>query len=269
MLLYFGLAVLGILVGMIGTLIGAGGGFILAPILLLVYPKESTDTVTSISLCVVFFNALSGSRAYAQMKRIDFPSGILFSMAGVPGAILGAITSSHIPRRPFDLAFGGLMIATCVFLIGSAAKRPTMTPGAPGGSAAPDSMHATHRLTPRNRAIGIGLSALVGYVSSLLGIGGGIVHVPVLTHILGFPVHTATATSHFVLAITALVGTVTHIATGVFHHGFRRAAALSVGVLLGAPFGARLSSRLHAAWITRGLAVALGFVGLRILLKAL
>ena len=114
----------------------------------------------------------------------------------------------------------------------------------------------------------MGLSLIVGYVSSLLGIGGGIIHVPALVHLLNFPVHIATATSHFMLAIMALTGTLVHIATGTFHHGFRRTIALAIGVLLGAQLGAFLSGRMGGRWIIRGLALALGFVGIRILMLA-
>ena len=75
---YWWLLPLGVLIGAFGTLIGAGGGFILVPILLLVYPHEKTELITAISLAVVFFNALSGSFAYARMKRVDYKSGIIF-----------------------------------------------------------------------------------------------------------------------------------------------------------------------------------------------
>jgi uncharacterized membrane protein YfcA len=105
--------------------------------------------------------------------------------------------------------------------------------------------------------------------SSDLGIGGGIIHVPALVHLLNFPVHIATATSQFMLMIMSLAGTVVHIATGAFHHGIRRTIALSIGVLLGAQLGAFLSRRMGGLWIIRGLAVALGIVGIRILILAL
>jgi uncharacterized membrane protein YfcA len=108
---------------------------------------------------------------------------------------------------------------------------------------------------------------VVGYFSSLLGIGGGIIHVPVLVHLLNFPVHIATATSHFVLAIMVLTGTLVHIITGTFSHGVRRTIALSLGVLVGAQLGARLSERVQGKWILRGLALALGAVGIRLLLS--
>jgi hypothetical protein len=120
-----------------------------------------------------------------------------------------------------------------------------------------------------NQALGVGLSLIVGFLSSLLGIGGGIIHVPALAYLLHFPVHVATATSHFVLAVMALVGTLVHVATGAFAHGVHRTTALAIGVLIGAQLGARASSRIRGAWIMRGLAIALGFIGARVLLQAL
>jgi hypothetical protein len=118
--------------------------------------------------------------------------------------------------------------------------------------------------------LGMGLSVFVGYVSSLLGIGGGIVHVPALVRLLNFPVHIATATSHFILVIMALTGTIVHIATGSFSHGgVHRTIWLSLGVLLGAQVGAALSARVRGVWIIRGLAVALALAGIRILMMAL
>ena len=115
-LTYLWLFPLGLAIGAFGTLIGAGGGFILVPILLIVYPNENTELITSISLAVVFFNALSGSVAYARMKRIDYKSGIIFAVATIPGAILGAVSTAYVPRYAFDIIFGVLMIVAGVFL---------------------------------------------------------------------------------------------------------------------------------------------------------
>ena len=87
-LAYLWLIPLGFMVGAYGTLIGAGGGFVLVPFLLILYPHETAETITAISLAVVFFNALSGSIAYARMRRIEYRSGLIFSAATIPGAIL-------------------------------------------------------------------------------------------------------------------------------------------------------------------------------------
>ncbi len=264
------LVVLGVIVGSFGTLIGVGGGAILVPLLLFLHPDKSPEFITSISLAVVFCNALSGSAAYARQGRIDYRSGILFSAVAIPGAILGAYCTAHIPRRLFDAAFGLLMIAGSAFLLAR-----------PGKSGEPaectGSFHVTRNIVGADgtlhtfnydRAGGIGLSFLIGCLSSLLGIGGGIIHVPVMIHVLNFPIHIATATSQFVLAVTALAGTGVHVYSGIFSQGMGEALPLAVGVLLGAPVGAKISCRIHDVWVMRGLALLLALVALRTIMAA-
>jgi len=280
MLLYWWLLPVGFLVGVFGTLIGAGGGFILAPLLLLFYPGESPGIITCISLAVVFFNAASGSVAYARMKRIDYRTGLLFSLATVPGAILGAVTTTYIPRREFDLLFGVLMVLSAVFLALRPRARAEALRARPGnGVPSKATQHGTTRTLTEadgtihtysfSAALGLSLSAVVGYLSSLLGTGGGIIHVPAMIRLLNFPVHIATATSHFILAIMALTGTLVHVVSGTFQHGVRRTVVLAIGVLVGAQVGAILSGKVKGDWIVRLLAVALALAGIRILGLAL
>ena len=97
---------LGVVVGTFGTLVGAGGGFVLVPVLLLLYPERNPQTITSMSLLVVCANAASGSLAYARQKRIDYRSGWWFVLGTFPGAIAGAIVVGYIPRRTFDATAG-------------------------------------------------------------------------------------------------------------------------------------------------------------------
>ena len=264
------LAALGVGVGLFGTLIGAGGGFVLTPVLLLLYPTESPETITGISLAVVFFNATSGSIAYARMKRIDYKSGVLFALASVPGAIAGALTTPLIPRRSFDLLFGIVLVHGAALLIWCSlrAKEPPHEVEVATGVTVRIHKEASgheHRWS-YNRWAGIGISAVVGFLSSLLGIGGGIIHVPVMVYALNFPVHIASATSHFTLSVMSLAGTAVHVASGALSggHGLRRTLALGLGVLIGAQIGARLSSRVKGEWIIRSLALALVAVGIRI-----
>jgi uncharacterized protein len=275
---YLWLLPLGLLIGAFGTLIGAGGGFILVPILLLIYPNEKTELITSISLAVVFFNALSGSVAYARMKRVDYKAGILFSIATIPGAILGALSTAYLPRGVFDFLFGVLMVAAAVYLWVSDTEQTLArsSHAIRSGSRRSGSWWTVRDLTDAegvhyhyeyNPTLGVLLSLFVGFVSSLLGVGGGFIHVPALVRLLSFPVHLATATSHFVLANMALTGTLVHVARGVFIHGGRRTAMLAVGVLIGAQAGAWMSNHVGGKMIIRGLAVALAFVGIRLIVS--
>ncbi|MBD0297937.1 MAG: sulfite exporter TauE/SafE family protein, partial [Flavisolibacter sp.] len=207
---------IGFLVGCIGTLIGAGGGFILVPVLLLLFPGLRAEAITSISLGVVFLNAFSGTVAYARMKRIDYRSALLFALATLPGAIIGASLTSYIPRNLFDILLGVILIAVSAFLL--------IKPNYKVTPKLVDRQSWVHRKITDSKGqeykysfniwTGIILSFFVGYLSSLLGIGGGIIHVPALTALLHFPIHVATATSHFILAIMALAGTIVHMIQG-------------------------------------------------------
>jgi uncharacterized membrane protein YfcA len=249
---WLGLLLLGIAVGAFGTLIGAGGGFLLVPLLLLLYPQETVKTITAISLAVVFLNATSGSLAYARLRRIDYRTGLLFAAASAPGAILGALVTALLPRGLFDALFGLVLAGLGAYLL----LRGRVAEG-----------HA--RPAKVNLGLGVGLSFGVGFLSSVLGIGGGVIHVPLLIQFLGYPAHVATATSHFILAIMSLAGTITHIAPGEFDRGVRRTVALGIGVLIGAQFGARLSQRVHGRWILRILAIGLIGVGARLVIGSI
>ena len=270
---YLGFIALGFGLGAFGTLIGAGGGFILMPLLLVMYPEENPDRLTAISLAVVFANALSGSAAYAWMRRIDYRSGLMFAAAAVPGAIIGALQTSSVSRNRFNLIFSVVIILVAVGM----ALRPNLEHNPRGGHPLSrweikrclvEADGASHVWT-FYPAIGIGLSFFVGYFSSFLGIGGGIIHVPALVWFLHFPVHVATATSHFILAIMALAGTLVHVGTGALAQSWPETLGLGLGVLLGAQLGAYFSKRVKSAWIIRSLAFALGLVGIRILITSL
>lgn len=268
---YLGLMLLGFGAGIFGTLVGAGGGFALMPILLLLYPSEPPAVLTSISLAVVFFNALSGSEAYALAKRIDYRSALAFALATIPGAVIGSLNTTLFNRKVFDPIFGVIVLAVAVYLF---LPRRARTARDDSGRA-----HRTTRVLVDAHGVeyrysfdmrlGVAASFFVGYFSSLFGIGGGIIHVPFLITVLDFPVHVATATSHFILAIMALAGTVTHVVQGTFSHGVHRALALSIGVVAGAQLGARISEKVRGALIIRLLAACLGLLGLRILLTGL
>lgn len=262
---YICLMLLGFFVGIYGTILGIGGGIVLVPVLLWLYPLKSPEVITGISLAVVFCNAFSGSIAYARMRRIDYRSGLFFSLAIIPGATLGALTSSLIPRQTFNFIFGTLMIIGGLLLFWYPTRRATNK--AIYNSAA--AKETTFRVSTYNLKIGIILSFIVGYIATILGIGGGIIHVPVMVHLLNFPVHVATATSHFILTITALTATLTHLIKGTLAPYLHLIIPLALSVVCGAQCGAQLSNYLHGRLIVRLLAIALCFLGIRILLMAL
>src|SRR2546430_1187296 len=111
------LAPLGLAVGGFGTLVGAGGGAVMVPVLLILLPHEAPATVTAISLATVFFNAYSGTVAYMRMGRVDYRLGTVFTLASLPGAVFGVLLVRHMPRSLFDPLFGILLLSIGSFLL--------------------------------------------------------------------------------------------------------------------------------------------------------
>jgi uncharacterized membrane protein YfcA len=268
-----GFGLFGLVVGAYGTLIGAGGGFIIVPVLVLGLGWEHT-TAAATSLFAVMCNAASGSFAYWRQRRIDFKTGLPFALATLPGAVLGPFVASAISGRVFNIIFGILLVLVSIYLI----LRPERKAVAPGTVPERPTGWRGWGWTPRrfidakgeewrygfSQPIGLLISVGVGFLSSLLGIGGGIVHVPAMVMVLGFPAHIATATSHFILAISSATGTAVNLGLGRVQLG--PALAMGIGAIGGAQIGGRLAQRIHGRWIVRGLAIALGLVGLRLLL---
>lgn len=252
------LLTIGLFVGCFGTLIGAGGGFLLVPLLLLLTPKLTPANITAMSLTVVFFNAYGGTWAYAQKGRIDYAAGVLFALAGVPGAVIGTWIVGFIPRGSFDLIFAALLVGLGLFLI----VQPMGTKLVKTKGNGSESELADGRRRLLTGALG---SAYLGVVSSLLGIGGGILHVPFLVRVLHFPPHIATATSQFVLLIVAFAGAAAHLCRGELDAVLGPTAVLALGVMMGAPVGAAVSHWLRGPWLIRLIALAVTVVGCRLM----
>ncbi len=267
------LILLGLAVGGFGTLIGAGGGFILVPILLTMYPDKRPELITGISLAVVCINAASGSIAYAFKKRIDYKSALLFSLTTLPGSIIGSLLTTYIPRTAFNFIFGTLLLLIAGTLFLKPSKSVLGGPDLAGSYLLPTLRKVTDKYGKKyvyryDMVTACILSFFVGIVSSLLGIGGGIVHVPAMVHLLNFPVHIATATSHFVLAVMGFSGSAVHWFRGDLDAGLTEILYLGIGVSVGAQIGGAFSNKVNDVLIIRSLSIALALVAIRILVMA-
>jgi len=243
---------LGIVTGTAGTIVGAGGGFILVPVLMMIDPTLPPTTVTAVSLAVVAANATSGSIAYALKGRVVWPFAAWFSIWSLPGAALGIWLVARVPRQYFAPVFAVLLIALALY----------------AGVRSRGAEKKGHEvvLGKDNATKGALMSVGVGTLATFLGIGGGIVHVPLMVYWLQFPPHLATATSHVVLAVTALGSTAMHMTRGDLSGQWHRVIPLGLGMIVGAQIGAGLSTRVNGPWIMRVLAVGLIIVAVRLLL---
>jgi len=260
-----GWAALGVAVGTYGTIVGLGGGFILVPVLLFLYPDYEPQQLTAMSLLVVWANT-----AYARQGRIDYVTGLLFAASSAPGVLAGIFLVDFVPQRAFTILFALVLLALAAVAVRGpprGIRRPLSGRGVLVRQVAlPE---GTYRYGYRLWH-GAALSLVVGLVSSLLGIGGGAFYVPVMISTLHFPVMLATATSQFILAFMSGGASVVHLAKGTLSGDqLVKAAAVGVGTVPGAQLGARVAERFRAPTVVQLLVAGLLLLSFRLFVKGI
>jgi uncharacterized protein len=261
------LVFIGFVVSAYGSMAGVGGAVLLLPVLLMLFPGARLEVITGISLAVVVISAVSGALAYAHQGRIDYRNGLLFAAATIPATVLGVLALQFVSVALFSVIFALLLLGLAAFILVRPADEGRERTGSGPACRLVDRSGQTFTWA-FNRWLGAGLSMVIGFMAGLLGIGGGVIHVPVMVYVLCFPVHIATATSYFVLVFTALTGVVTHLVIGSYSSDWLIIFWLALGVLPGSQLGARLARRLRGKLVIKTLALALVVLGIRMLFEA-
>jgi len=266
------MALIGLGSGAYGVLVGAGGGFILGPALLII-SDSPPENVAGTVLAAIALNSALAAWTYRGAGVVDYRSGLLFAAAAAPGAVIGALGAGAVAPEVFRIAFGALLIALAAYL----ALRPTVSDegGREGGGGPRLFAAAVKTRTIRTRdgdtrvytfdeALATSFNAALGFVSSFFGVGGGFLRTPILVTVFGFPVRVAAASSVFALAIYGGAGAATHMALGHIEP-FPTLVFGGIGLAVGGQIGARLSGRVKGAWIMRMLLVVVLALGIRLI----
>ena len=255
----------GVAVGLLGSLIGVGGGFFVVPFLMLAMEGFTKETATASSLGIVLLSALSATLANAKRRRIDWSLGGVLAAGTLPGAWLGRELIGRLADRTFSVAFAVLLLAVALYL-----ATVRLKPGRGILRGRPrelvDREGQVHRYEVHFSA-GLLVSLGVGLISSLFGIGGGLILVPFLVIVFGAPMIVATATAQFVFVWTAALGLGEAARRGqLTEPGLVVLAAMGAGVVLGAQFGVALGKRVPERVVKLLLAlVIVGVAGLMLL----
>lgn len=263
----FGLSLLGIGAGTYATIIGAGGGFIVTPVLLLLFPDKTPAVITAVALAVAGLNSTSGSINYARYKRIDYTTGFIVAASIFPGAIIGAWITRFAERGAFDIGFGVALIALSLYII----FRPSLRQeGDLRGNIVRHFVDGQG--TEYSYAFSLIPTALVsfaaGIAAGVMGVGGGIILVPIFVKVLGFPARIATSTILFAVIFMTIASTATHMVQGDFNiEEWQLVLAIGAGIVIGAQIGSRVSQKLKNQRILQLLALALMLGGIRLILQ--
>ncbi|MBD5653866.1 MAG: sulfite exporter TauE/SafE family protein, partial [Candidatus Eremiobacteraeota bacterium] len=172
------LVALGALAGVLGTIVGLGGGFVVLPVLRIFYGIAPAATA-GISLVMVMANAVSGSFAYVRQRRADVRVAVFIAITGIPASVLGAYLVGQVSFAGFDLLYGALLIYFFIDIVRRRNKKPaTFTVAGLRERRLVDAYGEEFRyLTSAPLILLCGLA--LGFISSFFGIGGGIIFVMV------------------------------------------------------------------------------------------
>lgn len=232
------LVAVGLGAGTLGSMLGVGGGILMVPAL--TFLGLSPVQTASTSLIAVASTSVSSTIEYSRQKRIDYHLGLEMAAFAVPGAVMGAILSEYLSAESFKLYFGILLILTGVYILYKNAILKDAT------------------AKKRSMALRAGVFAATfgaGIISSLFGVGGGIIFVPAMLLVLGLTMQRAAPTSQLTLMLTSIAGVVMH--AYLLHPDYLQAIALSVGAFAGAQIGARVSRTTKEVLLQRLLGLVL------------
>ncbi len=259
----------GALAGALGSLLGIGGGVFLVPFLVLVIGLPMRAAV-AISLLTVIATSTAVSASSAGSHLINIRLGMLLEVATAAGALAGGITAQVIPAHTLQILFGVSVSAIALVTLSRLNRRNVLLdadPGELGGRFYEEESGRTVTYRVKRLPVALAGSFVAGNLSSLLGIGGGIVKVPMLNAWCGVPVRAAAATSAFMIGVTASGGAIIY-----YGHGDvipLLAAPAVIGVRLGSWVGVRLAARARARWLKLLLAIVLLVVGVLMLVRGM
>jgi uncharacterized membrane protein YfcA len=234
--------------GGFGSLVGVGGGLIIVPALSVGLGYDVKAAIAA-SLIGVIALSLSASPRFLRSGVADRHLGLLLLIAATLGGLTGGMTSGYLDGRLLALLFGLLLTLVAIQMLRQV-LRPTAHPpideSDEGSGFVSEYVESTTGEVVRYRArrlgVGTAFSFVAGNVSGLLGVGGGVINVPIMNTVMHVPIRVATTTSTYMLAATATTSAVIYLASGQLDPVL--AAPVALGVIVGARVGARLALRV-------------------------
>jgi len=276
------LAGTGLIAGLVGSMLGVGGGFIIVPILTLALHLPIQVAIGS-SLVAIVANACTAAGTYTKAGMTNVKLGLLLETTTIPGAIIGGFAAAFIAPSILSALFGLVLIYVAYTMV---TRRHFISADNQSGDylhlsepvKISDNMYGS--LTDSyydqnlNKVVsykvthiptGLGTSFLSGILSSLLGIGGGIINVPVMHLVMGVPMKAAIATSIFMIALTAATGAFIYQYYGNIYPLI--IAPLIISIVIGARIGVELTQKVRGLVLRRIFGILLFLVAILMFLK--
>jgi uncharacterized protein len=263
----------GAVAGGFGSLLGLGGGVLIVPLLTLGFGLPLREAV-GVSLICVIMTSSAAAGVYLERHVANLRLGMTLELFTAIGALVGGSIAFLLSERLLSVLFAILLLYVAVTMARGGRAEPDLDPEVAGPATLdtdpPTSPTALERLSGdgyrvRNLGRGVVGATGAGLASALLGIGGGIIKVPLMHLAMGVPLRVATATSNMMIGITAAASAVIYI----IHGGIDPyvAGPTGIGVFLGATAGSRLSHRIDLRYLRLLFVVVLTYTAVQLLLR--
>lgn len=267
-LILAGLIVLGLCSGIFGALFGLGGGVIFVPVLMLIFGLEPTEAV-AISLIGIIAGSVGASTVLVDRGLSNVRLGLLLEITTCVGAITGAIIATYLDSWILMVLFSVIIIYSGIRMI----VNPERTVEPSSGEDTPltfryrdESVGEDVRYEVQNVGSGMGLCTIAGALSSMTGVGGGAVKVPLMNIHMHVPMKAASSTSSYMIGITAFSGAITYFFAGEVILAY--AACVAIGAFAGSLIGARYARKIPARHLRKYFSIVLFAMAILVLLQA-
>ena len=253
------LLLFGLFVGTLGTMLGVGGGWLHVPFLMLLF-NFSAQKAIGTSIGIIFFNTLAGSIIYYFKKQMDVYLAKKLSLAIIPGAIIGPFLAQKFTTDFFYILFSFVLILISFYLFFKDR----------GIAILPEKYYSKECVAKEgdetvtyqtSMELGIIGTLVIGFFSNLVGIGGGIIHVPYLIVFMRIPTHVALGTSHFILCASSCIGLIVNIYLGNVVLDYMM--PITLGTIIGARIGAEMSAHMDGFVIRRLISAVMLIVAIK------
>lgn len=234
--------------GFIGPIVGLGGGFLILPLLVLVLGFPVHEAVI-ISLASVSGIALSAFLTFSRKKLVNFKLGLMLEFFTVLGALVGSTLASHLDEKILEILFGITTIYVSFKMIKT-------------------SKHKVYKIFKKRKLFFAYLSSfLAGLIASMIGIGGGVLKVPIMNLILSVPIRMAIGTSEFMITITSITAVLNYHLQGIGKIYYELIGIISG--FCGAQLGSRMSLKLGNVFLKKLFAFILFFFSILMITKGI
>lgn len=240
-------------IAFIFSMFGQGGGSVYSPLLILLGYGMLLSTSTSLVLNLV--TSLSAGYIFYRNKMIDFKTSFIFVPGITVGAFMGGALSKYFNATVLLWFFVFFLVALGARMIYTYWEKGMVEEAPP------------RKLTGRMYILIAFFGFFVGFISGLLGVGGGILIVPFMVYVCKYPTKFAAGASHLIISFSALAGILGHATSHRFD--IPLIAVTSVAVLIGGNLGARVSMKVHTKMIKAGLGLLMWALAAQLLMKLL